>query len=90
MDTDPLQANDFLGLGLEENLFSQADSDFIQLALRELNRLWDIADHSVSLSDLERIWMEFDPDQTTDFLIELIKNDQQRRIQADEPFDLHF
>jgi len=90
MDTDPLQANDFLGLGLEENLFSQADSDFIQLALRELNRLWDIADHSVSLSDLERIWMEFDPDQTSDFLIELIKNDQQRRIQADEPFDLHF
>ena len=68
----------------------QFRSDLIQDALVELNAFWDLAQSPVSLHEIERIWAQYDKLKTIEFLVELIKTDQSRRIEFQHEIDLHF
>ena len=68
----------------------QFRSDLIQDALVELNNCWDLAQCPVKLNAIERIWNQYDNYQSLEFLVELIKTDQSRRIESGHEMDLHF
>jgi len=68
----------------------QFGSDLIQDALVELNNCWDLAQCPVALNVIERIWIQFDKYQSLEFLVELIKTDQSRRIESGHEMDLRF
>ena len=68
----------------------QFRSDLIQDALVDLNAFWDLAQSPVSLNEIERIWAQYDKLKTIEFLVELIKTDQSRRIEFQHEIDLHF